>query len=162
MKKVYYGIFLLPVMALISVISCSRMTNEAKVIELQKELTEQWDKAVNASDADAVAAFYTDDALRMEQHKPALKGKEAIRTSFKSYFEENVLVVDDITTDVVISGEYAISNGTYTSDYRLKSDTTTIHDVGKWVCIRKLQPDGSWKTVMDIWNSDLPAMAANQ
>jgi ketosteroid isomerase-like protein len=28
---------------------------------------------------------------------------------------------------------------------------------GKWVAVWKKQPDGSWKTVLDIWNSDGPA-----
>jgi uncharacterized protein (TIGR02246 family) len=162
MKQKHFRIALITSLAAIAFISCNENENNAKLIELQKETTEQWDKAVNAGDADAVASFYTEDATRMEQHKPSLQGKEAIRNSFKSFFDQNELVVNNITTDVVVSGEYAISNGTYISDYRLKSDSNAVHDVGKWVCIRKLQPDGSWKTVMDIWNSDLPAMVANK
>jgi ketosteroid isomerase-like protein len=27
----------------------------------------------------------------------------------------------------------------------------------KWVAVYKKQPDGTWKCVVDIWNSDQPA-----
>jgi ketosteroid isomerase-like protein len=34
-----------------------------------------------------------------------------------------------------------------------------INDRGKYLAVWKKQPDGTWKCVMDIWNSDLPASA---
>jgi ketosteroid isomerase-like protein len=31
-----------------------------------------------------------------------------------------------------------------------------MNDVGKYVAVWKKQPDGSWKMIRDIYNSDLP------
>jgi len=33
---------------------------------------------------------------------------------------------------------------------------------GKYVEIFKKQTDGSWKVIVDIWNSDLPAAASTE
>ena len=150
------------IIAVMAIVACGKKTDVAKVIEQQKELTEQWDKALNAHDPDALASLYAEDATRMHQNVPALKGREAIRTFFKTEFEEIDGVVDNTTVNVIVSGEYAICNGTYTAEDKIKSDSTLVHDVGKWVSIRKLQDDGTWKTIIDIWNSDLPAVTTTE
>jgi uncharacterized protein (TIGR02246 family) len=160
MKKA--NVFILAI-AFITLIACGKKTSTSPDIEANKKLVEQWDEAFNKSDLDALSSLYTIDAIRMQPNEPVLNGREAIRASFKSYFDQNETILDDNkAVEVTIAGDYAIAHGNYTSDYKPKSGGTPVHDEGKWVSIRKRQADGSWKAVMDIWNSDLPAVAVNQ
>lgn len=46
--------------------------------------------------------------------------------------------------------------GYTTGTFAIESNRTTI-DQGKFVDVWKKQADGSWKAVIDIFNSDLPA-----
>jgi uncharacterized protein (TIGR02246 family) len=150
------------VFAVMVMVACGDKTNTAKLSELQKELLDNWDKTINAGDADALAMLYAEDAIRMQPNEPVQKGREAIRASFKSYIEKNETADDNILLGVTVSEDYVIAWGTYTSDYKPKSGGNQIHDVGKWVAISKQQPDGTLKIVMDIWNSDLPPVIPNQ
>ena len=34
----------------------------------------------------------------------------------------------------------------------------TVSDKGKYLTVWKKQPDGSWKVLLDIYNSDLPTV----
>jgi ketosteroid isomerase-like protein len=36
---------------------------------------------------------------------------------------------------------------------------TSVNDRGKYLEVWKKQADGTWKCVMDMWNSDLPLRA---
>ena len=61
----------------------------------------------------------------------------------------------DTIEDVVFSGEWAIARLTWRSTDTLKGGEP-IQLSGKAISLCKRQPDGSWKTVWDIWNSDAP------
>ena len=62
------------------------------------------------------------------------------------------------TTNVGISsaGDLAYSAGT-SEDTINDSEGNPVTERGKWVVVLKKQPDGTWKVVIDIWNSDGPA-----
>ncbi len=62
------------------------------------------------------------------------------------------------TTNVGISsaGDLAYSAGT--SEETINDpEGNPVTERGKWVAVYKKQPDGTWKCVVDIWNSDQPA-----
>ena len=52
-------------------------------IEANKNLIDAWDKAHNSGDIEGLMSLYTDDAVRIPPNKPALVGKEAIRSLFQ-------------------------------------------------------------------------------
>ena len=146
--------------AVIAMVACGKKTDKAKVIEQQKELTRHWDKALNTGDADALAAFYPDDGIRMNPNEPAWVGKEAIRNGFRSVFEKNIVSGTNKVVDVIHSGDYAIVRGTYSGMVKSKTTGNSGNTTTKWVSVNKQQPDGSWKMVLTIWNSDLPSVSA--
>lgn len=154
-------IFLLG-LTMMAMIGCSRKPDMAKIIGLQNELTEKWDKAMNAGDADALASFYTEDAVRMTPNEPAWKGKEAIRNGFRSLLEKNKVKGVNTVADVILAEDYAMVRGTSKYDVIPKTGGEPVHGEGKYVDIRKLQPDGSWKSVLSIWNSNLPLADVNK
>ena len=147
--------------SVIAMVACGKKTDEAKVIEQQRELTAKWVKAINAGDIEALTSLFDENTVRMNQNEPILIGKKAVVSHLKSRGEKFNSNEDCKVQNVVVSGDYTIAWGSYNGDYKNKSDGSIFHDEGKWVDVRKLQPDGSWKLIIDIWNSDLPVVKNN-
>ena len=60
------------------------------------------------------------------------------------------------TQDLIVSGEYAIETGTYDISSQVPKATKPMRDVGKYLVVWRKQPDGTYKIIRDIANSDLP------
>jgi limonene-1,2-epoxide hydrolase len=71
-----------------------------------KHTVEMWVKAFNSGDADAIAEFYSDDAINHQVTELPVEGKEAIREMFSREFSqaEMTCLVENIFED----GEWAI------------------------------------------------------
>jgi uncharacterized protein (TIGR02246 family) len=119
----------------------------------------QWSKTAMANDLDGTVSFYTDDASLLPPNAPIATGKQAIRAVWASMLSPDTTVSWQVSkADVARSGELAYVMGTYqiaAKNVRGKSQ----EDHGKMVEVFKKQADGKWKTVADIFNSDvaLPA-----
>jgi ketosteroid isomerase-like protein len=102
--------------------------------------------------------LYTDDASLYPPNLAIVTGKEAIRTYYSQLVESPGFVTSLETTKVEVSrsGDLAYSLGTSeTTVNDAQGNPVTVRE--KWVVILKKQPDGTWKSVLDIWNSDQPA-----
>ncbi|TVM34267.1 nuclear transport factor 2 family protein [Oceanidesulfovibrio marinus] len=71
-----------------------------------KELVTRWVEAFNAADAEAIAAFYAEDAVNHQVAESLVQGRDAIRDMFAREFAsaEMVCLVENIFED----GEWAI------------------------------------------------------
>jgi len=71
-----------------------------------RELITAWVDAFNRADADALAAFYTEDATNHQVAESPVQGREAIRAMFSAGFAaaEMVCIVENIFED----GEWGI------------------------------------------------------
>ena len=81
-------------------------TTEADV-EAVKRVREQAVAAINAGDADAVAALATDDIVWMPQDKPTSIGKEAFRLYWVALFEQFVFDRTLSHDEVIVAGDWA-------------------------------------------------------
>jgi len=113
---------------------------------------EAWDKAFNARDWAAVAAFYTEETIMMAPNVPAVKGRAGVQELFSKMppFSAMALQVSEIDG----RGDLAVAHGTYTMTVTIEG-MPPFEDVGKWVEIRQKQADGSWLIHRDIYNSDI-------
>jgi uncharacterized protein (TIGR02246 family) len=122
-----------------------------------KDLDAQWAKTAGSHDLDGTVSYYTDDAVLLPPNAPIAAGKAAIRTSWASLLDPNISLSWQAThVDVSQSGDLAYLTGTYTltmTDAKGKP----VADRGKLIEVFRKQPDGKWKTVADMYNSDLPA-----
>ena len=122
-------------------------------------------EAANARFLDAIArgdtagavANYAPDAVVMFPNESAWKGAEAVRKGFAGFLS-SVAVKDGhaTTDDLMVSGDLALETGHYEWTLTPKGGKT-FTDKGKYVTAWKRQPDGTWKIIRDINNSDLPA-----
>ena len=132
------------------------LTTESEVATFQ-QLVSEWTAAYNASDADAVAAFYADDAVWMDEGAPARTGKSAIRDSFAQLFElgtyESLDLVDEV---IACSRDCLVARGNWTEVATLRGGGVQPRDAGKFIWLIRRQPDEGWKIVWGIWNRDAP------
>lgn len=71
-----------------------------------RELVEAWVRAFNAADVEALANFYTEDAVNHQVAETPVAGRDAIRSMFKTGFEnaDMTCIIENIFED----GEWAI------------------------------------------------------
>ena len=114
--------------------------------------------AFKRGDAAGLAALYADDAVELNPGLPPSEGVEAIQQGFTSFFNGVTATDAKFTThDIVIGGNTAIERGTYALRLRPKGGTgNDIVDTGKYLTVWQRQPDGLWKIIRGISNSDRP------
>lgn len=123
-----------------------------------RDLDDQWSAAASAKDIDKVVSFYSDDAVVMPPNAASATTKEAIRALWKDLLTDAKITWKTKKVEVAQSGDLASLSGTY--EVTLNDPTgTPVKDRGKYLEVWKKQADGTWKVIVDIWNSDLPASA---
>jgi uncharacterized protein (TIGR02246 family) len=122
-----------------------------------RDLDAQWAKAAAAKDVDTAVGYYSDDASLLAPNEPIANDKPSIRAAWSTMLgADTTLNWQASKVEVARSGDLAYVMGIYqltTTDPKAKP----MADRGKFVEVWKKQADGSWKTVADIFNSDLAA-----
>jgi ketosteroid isomerase-like protein len=107
--------------------------------------------AFNAGNADAVSAFYADDAVLLVPNAPIARGTAAIRDAFRAAFGAGHPTLNFAPDRIAQSGDVAYEYGHYTMQMG------SANDQGNFVTVWRRQPNGDWKIVEDSVNSSLPA-----
>lgn len=119
---------------------------------------EQWERVFSAKDIERSVAFCDDKGSVLAPNFPIANGREAIKQLFSGYFALPNLKIGWRATRVEAarSGDIGYSSGAYQMSFNDPSGKQ-VNDRGKYVTVWKKQADGSWKVLLDIFNSDLPA-----
>lgn len=105
-------------------------------------------------DTTGVVALYANDAELMLAGAKAFKGHKDIANAFAGDLASNKYSnVTLATDDVMAGGDLAVQTGHYAWTITPKKGKP-VSDVGKFVTVWQRQPDGSYKIVRDIANSD--------
>jgi ketosteroid isomerase-like protein len=114
-------------------------------------------EAFNRSDWNAVAGFYTDDAVVLAPNTEIARGPAAIRQTFSGMeaMRPNLSFSPD---RIVQSGDMAYEYGTYRMQIT-PSGAATITDRGKYLTVWRRMPNGEWKIAADMFNTSMPAPA---
>jgi len=99
------------------------------------------------------AGQYTETATLMPPNHAPVKGRAAIRAFIKEFPPLKHFTVSAI--EIEGRGDIAYVRGSYQMTFE-----TGATDFGKFLDIRRHQPDGRWLTSLDIFNSDLAVPAA--
>jgi uncharacterized protein (TIGR02246 family) len=124
-----------------------------------RDLDAQWSKTAAANDVEGTVSYYSDDASVLAPNAPIATDKQAIRAVWASLLGPGVSVSwQPSKVEVSRSGDLAYAMGVYQTALK-DSQGKPVADHGKYVEVWKKQADGKWKTVADIFNSDLPLSA---
>jgi uncharacterized protein (TIGR02246 family) len=118
-------------------------------------------KAAAPNNVEGYLSCFADDALSLPPNSPILTGKESIRKSLSEVMSTPGYALSWQVSKAEASrgGDLAYSMGTYEVTMNTPKGKP-ITDRGKYLTVWKKQPDGKWKAVADIYNSDLPAPGA--
>ena len=95
---------------------------------------------------------YAPDAVELAPNRPAVHGREAIAKYLGSF--PHLTSFNTTTIDLTGSGDLAYQYGTY--HMVMEGPEGSMTDDGKFIELWKRQPNGSWKVVYDVFNSDVP------
>jgi uncharacterized protein (TIGR02246 family) len=133
--------------------------DEAKEIAALRAVDQEWAKAYNAGNADAVANLYDEQAVLLPPGAPASKGRAAIRAFFAKETAESqkagVKFVLDVKPAGGVSGDMGWQSGTYV----VKDKAGSVVDTGKYLSV-SVKKGGKWLYLRDTWNSDGAPAAA--
>jgi ketosteroid isomerase-like protein len=107
-----------------------------------------------ANDFAALARdYYTDDAMVLPPNAPAVTGHAAIEAMFKTF--PPITAFELRTEEVEGSADLAYVRGRFTMTMS-PPGAAAIADSGKYLEIWRKQSDGSWKSMRDMFSSDIP------
>jgi len=123
-----------------------------------READAAWSKVAAAKDVEAYVGFLAEDASVFPPNAPMQTGKEARWKAASEMMAspEFALSWQVNKAEASRGGDLAYSAGTYEVTMK-DAKGKPVSDRGKHVTVWKKQPDGKWKVVADIYNSDLPA-----
>jgi len=119
------------------------------------QLDDDWSAAAVAKDVERVASFYAEDAIAYPPSEPVAVGRAAAKKVWATYFSDPTFSISwkTLHAEVSKSGELGYTSGTYEASYK-GPDGKPVAEKGKYLCTWKLQKDGTWKAVHDMWNTD--------
>jgi ketosteroid isomerase-like protein len=131
---------------------------EAKLLKRDAE----WAAAAAGKDVEKIVSYWTDDALVMPPGQPVLEGKAALRGFVADSLKIPGFQIHWKSEKVVFSpdGKLAYMRGTNEMTVPGPDGAPmTLH--GRGVTVWRLDADGQWRCVVDIWNAPpSPAAAA--
>lgn len=132
----------------------ARADDVKAVLELERQARE----AAEAKDLDRYVSFYAEDAALFWPGAPMVTGRAAIREFMRGFLSMPAfsLVFETAKVEVSGAGDFAYSYGTNRVTL-VDPAGNRMRDRGKYVTVYRKQPDGAWKVIADIGNSDLPA-----
>ncbi len=137
---------ILAVAALLTSCSASNGSDDGSEIAA---MSDKWEAALNAGDAETLLSMYTDDARVMPPNAPISRGSQAVKDAFGGMIDAGLGgTLTSIETRA--AGDIGYNIGTY----ELVAGDETV-DRGKFIETWRRTADG-WKISNDIWNSDLP------
>ena len=140
-------------MVALVVFSNESMADSAKEIAALQAADQNWAKAVNAGNADAVASLYDERAVLLPPGAPAVNGRAAIKAFFVKETAESqkagVTFSLGAKPDGGVSGDMGWQSGVYS----VKDKAGKVLETGKYLSI-SMKKGGKWLYVRDTWNAD--------
>jgi len=115
--------------------------------------------AINDGDIATLSSLTTEGHIMLAPGRPALVGKEANDAANGRAFQMFEIDEHWSPLETVISGDLAYQRGTFTVAATPKAGGETRNTSGNFLRIYRRQPDGSWRMVRDMFNSDKPTPA---
>jgi len=132
------------------VAACQPAIQPTDPAEIQQQY-DAYNRAFNAQDVNATAAFYTSDAVRMPNDGTTQTGT-AIRDSLASFWQLNTYAADTVSApEIQVAGDLAVTFSTFTEHWTPRAGGATTRQTGRWLLVWRHQSDGSWKISKEMW-----------
>lgn len=134
-------------------VETTRAQDRAAIDSVRNHYAATW----RTGNAEQLATLYAPDALVLYPNQPAVAGRAAIATYFKTFFDEFGQDLFELTSEEIqVAGGWAFDRGSVRWRGIPRAGGDPVEDNGKYLVILQRQPDGSWKVARDMDNSDRP------
>lgn len=146
---------LLLVLVMISVAGCATLPFDS-ASESQKLMRRdaEWANVASAGkDVERIVSYWSDDAVVIPQGQPVVEGKAAIRAFVAASLQIPGFKIHWVSETPTFSpdGKLAYMRGTNSTTVPGANGALTTL-TARGVTIWRLDPDGQWRCVVDIWN----------
>ena len=114
---------------------------------------QDWVKAYNAGNADAVASLYDEQAVLLPPGSGAVNGRAAIRAFFVKDTAESQKAGVTLSLGPKPAGGVSGDMGWQSGTYAVKDKTGKVVETGKYLSV-SMKKNGKWLYVRDTWNAD--------
>jgi uncharacterized protein (TIGR02246 family) len=145
-------------------VSCAKKADVQADIQAINALLEEWESNLRTANVEwYLSNYYAEETLRLPPSRVPLEGKEAVRADLQAGFDlYDYGKVNIRAVDVKVSGDLAVARGDIEVTAAQKPEGEVAQAKNKWVALYQRQPDGSWRCLYDIWNSDQPAPGSSE
>lgn len=120
-------------------------------IAAHRAMSQEFLDRVHAEDWTGLSELYEEDAVVMQMYAPPLEGRQAIRDFWAAFPPIAELRFED---DVIFGeGDLAYVHGRYWLTF---DSPGALTDEGKYLDVRRRQPDGTWNYVAECANTSRP------
>jgi ketosteroid isomerase-like protein len=121
----------------------------------------EWARAASeGKDVDKIVSYWSDDAVVIPQGQPVAEGKAAIRAFVTTSLQLPGFKIHWVSEKVSFSPDGKLAYLRGTNEMTVPGPAgTPLTLLGRGITVWRLEPDGQWRCVLDIWN-DPPAPAA--
>ena len=131
----------------------SSAADSAKEVAALQSVDQDWVRAYNAGNADAVANLYDEQAVLLPPGAPAVNGRAAIKAFFvkDTAASQKAGVAFNLGSKPAggVSGDMGWQSGTYA----VKDKAGKVVEIGKYLSV-SVKKGGKWLYVRDTWNAD--------
>jgi ketosteroid isomerase-like protein len=113
-------------------------------------------KAINDEDIAALSSLTTEGHIMFAPNRPPIVGKAANDEANGRAFEQFDFVETWTPVETVVSGDWGHQRGTFTVVAIPKAGGERRELSGNFLRIYERQPDGEWRMIRDMFNSDGP------
>lgn len=139
-------------------ISSCQISNETKDEKAIKQWILDYQVAVWEANIEKLLSFVSNTVVYLPPNGPSFSGKENLRKWYLDYFNyyspSEVLSIQNLG----INGDFAYLHCNYSLSAKENHSGKEFTDDGKLINIFQRQPNGEWKIINSIWNSNHPIM----
>jgi uncharacterized protein (TIGR02246 family) len=131
----------------------SLAADSATEIAALEAVDQNWAKAYNSGNADAVANLYDEKAVLLPPGASAVNGRAAIKAFFLKDTAESQKAGVAFTLASKPAGGVSGDMGWQSGNYAVKDKAGKVVATGKYLSV-SMKKDGKWLYVRDTWNAD--------
>ena len=113
---------------------------------------DEFSRSMVTKDLETASRTYDENAVLMPPNHPAVRGRNAIKKWMAGFPPVSQFKVEIEESDA--RADLAYVRGAFSMIFQPEGAPGPIEEIGKYLEIRKRQPDGSWLLIADIFNSD--------
>jgi uncharacterized protein (TIGR02246 family) len=147
--------------SLAAISGCSRPPDLAAQQERLLARDREWAAVAAAGqDVDRVASYWSDDALVVPPGQPIIEGKAAIREFVASSFKIPGFKIHWTSQTPTFSPDGQVAYMRAANEITVPGENGPMTIAGRGMMVWRVDKDGQWRCVVDIWNDAPPPAAA--